>query len=64
MSAPTVTQAEVAAKVVLLLGRAAGMAWLETQPDLEGLVVTERGQTFGTPELELCLAWTPQVVAV
>jgi thiamine biosynthesis lipoprotein len=64
VSAPTVTQAEVAAKVVLILGRSAGMAWLGDQPGLEALAVTEGGQTFGTPGLEVCLAWTPRMVAV
>jgi thiamine biosynthesis lipoprotein len=62
--ASTVIRAEVAAKVVLILGRAAGMAWLEGQPDLEAFLVTENGQVLGTPGLEVCLAWTPQMSVV
>jgi thiamine biosynthesis lipoprotein len=61
--AATVVQAEVAAKAVLILGRAAGMAWLETQPDLEALAITDGGQVLGTPGLEVCLPWTPQTLA-
>jgi FAD:protein FMN transferase len=64
VTAPTVIRAEVAAKVVLILGRAAGMAWLDGQPGLEALAVTEAGQALATPGLELCLAWTPQLSAV
>jgi FAD:protein FMN transferase len=64
VAAPTVVQAEVAAKVVLILGRAAGMAWLEEQLGLEALAVTEAGQALATPGLEMCLAWTPEAMAV
>jgi FAD:protein FMN transferase len=64
VTAPTVVLAEVAAKVVLILGRAAGMVWLEGQPGLEALAVEEGGRVLATPGLELCLAWTPQVLSV
>jgi FAD:protein FMN transferase len=62
VAAPAVVQAEVAAKVVLLLGRAAGMAWLEGQPGMEALVVAGNGQALATPGLALCLAWTPHTL--
>jgi thiamine biosynthesis lipoprotein len=61
--ATTAVQAVVAARVVLLLGKMAGLAWLEEQPDLEALLVAEGGQAQGTPGLEVCRAWTPQVMA-
>jgi thiamine biosynthesis lipoprotein len=64
VAATTVIRAEVAAKVVLILGRVAGMTWLEGQPELEALLVTEDGKALGTGGLELCLAWTPQVLSV
>ena len=62
--AATAVQAVVAARVVLLLGRVAGLAWLEEQPDLEALLVTEGGQAQGTPGLEVCRAWMPRAMAV
>jgi thiamine biosynthesis lipoprotein len=37
-------QAEAAAKVVVILGSQAGLAWLDAQPTLAGLVVREDGQ--------------------
>lgn len=48
--APRVTDAEMAAKVVLILGSQDGLAWLETHPGFAGLVVTENGdvQTSGS----------------
>lgn len=41
--APTTVEAEVAAKVVLILGSTAGLAWLAERPTLAGLVVCENG---------------------
>ena len=41
--APTIWQAEAAAKVVLILGSTAGMRWLEERPELAGLVIGEDG---------------------
>lgn len=41
--APTTLEAEVAAKVVLILGSEKGMAWLAERPTLAGLVVCENG---------------------
>ena len=42
--APTVLEAEMAAKALLILGRQAGETWLAAQPGLSGLMVTEDGQ--------------------
>ncbi|MDI6694859.1 MAG: FAD:protein FMN transferase [Anaerolineales bacterium] len=39
--APDVMQAEMAAKVVLILGSGPGIAWLEARPQYAGLMVTE-----------------------
>jgi thiamine biosynthesis lipoprotein len=47
--APTVVQAEVAAKVALILGREAGLNWLATQPDVEAVVIDGAKGLFGTP---------------
>jgi thiamine biosynthesis lipoprotein len=41
---PTTHAAEVAAKVVLILGSDEGLSWLEEQPYLAGLLVLENGQ--------------------
>jgi thiamine biosynthesis lipoprotein len=64
VTAPTVVQAEVAAKVVLILGGTAGMAWLEEQPWLEALAVPEAGHALASPGLERSLAWVPQLTGV
>jgi thiamine biosynthesis lipoprotein len=42
--APTVLEAEMAAKVLLILGSQAGRTWLADRPNLAGLMVTENGQ--------------------
>lgn len=41
--APTVLQAEAAAKVILISGRQAGMAWLESRPELAGIIMLNNG---------------------
>jgi thiamine biosynthesis lipoprotein len=41
--AATAVAAEVAAKRVLILGSKQGLEWLESEPTLAGLVVTEEG---------------------
>jgi thiamine biosynthesis lipoprotein len=41
--APTTRTAETAAKTVLILGSQAGLAWLEAQADLAGLIMREDG---------------------
>ncbi len=54
--ASTVVQAEVAAKVVLILGREAGMDWLMAQPGVEAVVIDNVGETFGTAGIEEAFA--------
>jgi FAD:protein FMN transferase len=41
-----VTQAEAAAKYVVIAGSAAGMEWLEADPQLAGVVVTQSGEAL------------------
>lgn len=41
--APTLPEAEMAAKTVLILGSAEGLRWLEERPALDGLLVLEDG---------------------
>ena len=49
--APTASEAEIAAKVVLLLGSEAGLAWLEARPALAALLVLETGQVVTSSRL-------------
>ncbi len=44
--AGNVVHAEVAAKVVMILGSGEGLAWLEAQPDMEGLLIGEDSRTL------------------
>ena len=53
---PTAVQAEVAAKVALILGREAGLAWLAEQPGVEAVLVDESNAMFGTSGIEGVLA--------
>jgi FAD:protein FMN transferase len=50
--APSARVAEAAAKVVLILGKSAGLEWLAARPELAGLLVTERGNVIRTTTLE------------
>lgn len=50
--APTTLEAEVAAKAALILGSAAGLAWLEARPSLAGLIVCEDGRVLRTRSLK------------
>ncbi len=62
--APDLVQAEVAAMVALILGRARGLAWLAARPALTGVLVLEDGRVLPTvtlsaepgDELELLVA--------
>ena len=54
--APTVVQAEVAAKVALILGREAGLEWLMAQPDVEAVAIDNTSKLFGTTGIEKALA--------
>jgi thiamine biosynthesis lipoprotein len=44
--APTVMEAEAAAKAVLILGAEEGIKWIESDPMLAGIIVLENGHTF------------------
>ncbi|MBI5951764.1 MAG: FAD:protein FMN transferase [Chloroflexi bacterium] len=44
--APTVMEAEAAAKAVLILGGEEGMKWIESDPTLAGIIVLENGHTY------------------
>jgi thiamine biosynthesis lipoprotein len=46
--APSASEAETAAKVALILGSRAGLAWLEARPTLAGVLVLEDGTTQHT----------------
>jgi thiamine biosynthesis lipoprotein len=54
--APTVVQAEVAAKVALILGREAGLDWLIAQPDVEAVLINDANKLFGTAGIGEILA--------
>ncbi|MGQ9550062.1 MAG: FAD:protein FMN transferase [Roseiflexus sp.] len=61
--APSLHEAEVAAKVVMILGSRAGMQWLNARPLLAGLLVTETRGVLCTPTLDrYCRReWVPEV---
>ncbi|HNO32548.1 MAG TPA: FAD:protein FMN transferase, partial [Anaerolineales bacterium] len=42
--APTVMEAEAAAKTAFILGREKGLEWIESHPDLAGLLLLETGE--------------------
>jgi thiamine biosynthesis lipoprotein len=44
--APTVMEAEAAAKAALILGGEAGLKWIESDPVLAGIIVLENGHTL------------------
>jgi thiamine biosynthesis lipoprotein len=50
--APTVLEAEVAAKAVLILGSREGLAWLGAKPNHAGLVVLQDGQVLHGPRID------------
>jgi FAD:protein FMN transferase len=50
--APTTTQAETAAKTILILGSQSGMDWLETKPTLSALLVLETGDIICNNKME------------
>lgn len=49
---PTTAEAEVAAKVALILGNQTGMQWIEARPELAGLLVLENGQVVRSRRLD------------
>jgi thiamine biosynthesis lipoprotein len=50
--APTVMEAEAAAKAVFLLGSGAGLEWLEADSGLAGLLVLDNGQMIASQQAE------------
>ena len=50
--APTTQEAEIAAKVALILGSRAGLEWIEARATLAGLVVLEDGQVIHSARME------------
>jgi thiamine biosynthesis lipoprotein len=50
--APTVMEAEMAAKVTLISASQAGLAWLEARPSITGLLVLEDGSRLHSPNFE------------
>jgi len=50
--APTVMEAEMAAKTVLILGSQRGMEWLEARPSLASMLVLEDGEQFYSSKME------------
>ncbi|MCW1967383.1 MAG: FAD:protein FMN transferase, partial [Anaerolineae bacterium] len=56
--APSAQQADIAAKIWLILGSAAGTDWLESQPYLAGLAVLEDGAVVRSSRLERHV-WSP-----
>ncbi len=50
--APTLTQAEAAAKVAFILGSHDGMDWIEARPHLAALLILENGMVLPSSRLE------------
>jgi len=50
--APTLSLAEMAAKVILILGAESGLHWLADQPNMAGLLVHRDGQIIRTPNVD------------
>jgi thiamine biosynthesis lipoprotein len=54
--APTVMEAEAAAKAVVILGGEEGLQWIESDPALAGIIVLENGHTFYSQRIpEYCI---------
>jgi thiamine biosynthesis lipoprotein len=50
--APTVTEAEMAAKVVLISGSQSGLVWLEAHPQMAGLLVLDDGKLLYSQRID------------
>jgi len=50
--APTVTQAEMAAKTALILGSQNGLEWINARPEFSALLVLETGESFCSNHME------------
>jgi FAD:protein FMN transferase len=59
--APSAPQAEVAAKVALILGSAAGLDWIEARPALAALLTTEFGDVYRSTRFA-AHTWQPPAV--
>jgi thiamine biosynthesis lipoprotein len=53
--APTVMQAEAAAKAALIMGSQAGIAWVQESPGLAGLFVLEGGEVLANERMQAYL---------
>jgi thiamine biosynthesis lipoprotein ApbE len=49
--APSVMEAEAAAKTAFILGRDQGLEWIESHPSHAGLMVMESGEVFISPSM-------------
>jgi hypothetical protein len=47
--------AEALAKAVLISGSEAGLAWLDSDSSLAGLLILENGQLLYSRNIEMCL---------
>jgi len=50
--APAAVEAEMAAKCVMILGEAEGLAWLDARPEYAGLIVLDDGSTILSQSME------------
>jgi thiamine biosynthesis lipoprotein len=50
--APTVMEAEAAAKAAFILGRSKGMAWIEADSALAGLFILDNGEVFSSTRMQ------------
>ena len=61
--APTVMEAEAAAKAVLILGGEEGLKWIESDPVLAGIIVLENGHTLYSQRINEYLLHTVPAVS-
>ena len=54
--APSVTEAETAAKMLLISGSFAGLDWLKTHPYLAAMLVLENGRCLYSKTMEIYLS--------
>ena len=50
--APDVLQAEAAAKAAFILGSRAGLEWIESRPELAGLLILDNGEMIYSHHME------------
>ncbi len=56
---PTLAEAEVAAKVALILGSERGMRWIEERPNLAALLILDNGTVLASRRLQ-DYCWSPR----